>query len=183
MPSLLIWDDPLMGIYYDECMKELGPDFALQLIDRYEEMLCDLLPYQDEAAAGDFEHLCNILALLMKKLEFRGLLLDAYANDDRIALRQIAVSVIPAVIAAMQEFDASFRAQWLDCAKPFGLEMIQLRNAGQIARLEETALRIREYLDDQINQIDELEARMPSQIKNTFVFCTQIATGNANRFV
>ena len=181
-PSQLIWDDPLMGIYYDECLKALGPDFALQLIDRYEEMLCDLLPYQEEAAAGDFEHLTNILALLIRKLEFRGLLLDAYANDDRIALRQLAVSVIPAVITAVQEFDASFRAQWFDCAKPFGLEMIQLRNAGQIARLEETALRIREYLDDQINQIDELEARTPSQIKNTLNFYSTIATGSMNRF-
>ena len=108
--------------------------------------------------------------------------MDAYANDDRIALRQLAVSVIPAVIAAVQEFDASFRAQWFDCAKPFGLEMIQLRNAGQIARLEETALRIREYLDDQINQIDELEARTPSQIKNTLNFYSTIATGSMNRF-
>ncbi len=180
--SQLIWDDPLMGIYYDECLKTLGQDFALQLIDRYEEMLCDLLPLQDEAAAGDFEHLTNILVLLIKKLELRSMLLDAYAHDDRIALRQIAVSVVPAVIAAVQEFDASFRAQWLDCAKPFGLETIQLRNGGQIARLEETALRIREYLDDQVNQIDELDARIPSDIKNNFNFYKFIASGSMSRF-
>ena len=37
--------------------------------------------------------------------------------------------------------------------------MIQRRNAGLIARLEETALRIREYLDDRISAIDELDAR------------------------
>ncbi len=182
MPSQIIWDDPLMGIYYDECTKKLGADFALKLIDRCEELLCDLLPHQEEAAAGDFEHLTNILVLLIKKLEFRGLLLDAYAHDDRIALRQLAVSVIPAVITAMQEFDASFRAQWLDCAKPFGLEVTQLRNAGQIARLEETALRIREYLDDQVNQIDELEARTPTDIQNNFNTYKFISTSFTNRF-
>ena len=69
------------------------------------------------------------------------------------------MSVIPSVIAAAQEFDASFRTQWLDCAKPFGLETIQIRNAGLIARLDETALRIREYLDGVVAEIDELEAQ------------------------
>ena len=53
------------------------------------------------------------------------------------------VPTLSAVIAAVWEFDASFRRQWLKCAKPFGLEVIQARNAVQAARLEETALRIR----------------------------------------
>ena len=111
------------------------------------------------------EHFQNILydekalELLIRKLELRGALEAAYDQDDRIALRQIAVSMVPATIAAMQEFDASFRRQWLDCGKVFGLEVIQRRNAGLIARLEETALRIREYLDDRISAIDELDAR------------------------
>lgn len=154
----LIWDDPLLGILYDD-YKRRDPEFDLNLLERYEEMLCKLLPYQEEAAAGDFEHIVNALELLIRKLELRGALEAAYDQDDRIALRQIAVSMVPATIAAMQEFDASFRRQWLDCGKVFGLEVIQRRNAGLIARLEETALRIREYLDDRISAIDELDAR------------------------
>lgn len=154
----LIWDDPLLGILYDD-YKRRDPEFDLKLLERYEEMLCRLLPYQEDAAAGDFEHIINTLELLIRKLELRGALEAAYDQDDRIALRQIAVSMVPAAVAAVQEFEASFRRQWLDCGKVFGLEVIQRRNAGQIARLEETALRIREYLDDRISAIDELEAR------------------------
>lgn len=157
-PSMLIWDDPLMGIYFDECLRH-DPEFDLKITDHYDEMLRKLLPHQDDKAAGDFEHIINALDLLIQKTEMRSALIDAYANDDRIALRQIAVSVIPSVIAAAQEFDASFRTQWLDCAKPFGLETIQIRNAGLIARLDETALRIREYLDGVVAEIDELEAQ------------------------
>ena len=63
------------------------------------------------------------------------------------------------MIAAVWEFDASFRRQWLKCAKPFGLEVIQARNAAQAARLEETALRIREYLDGTVASIEELEMK------------------------
>lgn len=178
--ALLIWDDPLCGILFDDYLRR-DPEFDFKLIDHYEEMLCKLLPLQEDCAAGDFGHLINILELLIKKLEFRGALITAYSQDDRVALRQLAVSVIPAVIAAVREFDASFRAQWLDCAKPFGLEVIQGRNAMQIARLEEAALRIREYLDGDIDRIEELEARiLPGSPCNWFSGSTRrVITGSS----
>ncbi len=163
-PSMVLWDDPLLGVYYSDCRRR-DPEFDLKLIDHYDELVRKLLPCQEDRAAGDFEHLLNLLDLLIKKLEFRGALLAAYEQDDRIALRQIAVSVIPAVIAAVWEFDASFRRQWLDCAKPFGLESIQIRNAGQAARLEETALRIREYLEGTVARIEELDLQLDESCK------------------
>ena len=91
----------------------------------------------------------------------RGALTAAYEQGDRMALREIAVNVIPAVIAAVDEFDVSFRRQWMSYAKPFGIERIQARNAALIARLQETALRIREFLDGEIECIEELECRLP----------------------
>jgi hypothetical protein len=71
------------------------------------------------------------------------------------------VKLIPAAISAATEFDSEFRAQWHAVAKPFGLERIQQRNAGLIARLEETALRINEYISGAIERIDELEEQLP----------------------
>ncbi len=178
-PALMIWDDPLLGILFDDC-KRRNPEFDLKLSDRYDEMLRKLLPYQEECFAGDFEHIINALQLLLLKLELRGALEAAYDRDDRIALRQIAVSLIPAVIAAVWEFDASFRRQWLKCAKPFGLEVIQARNAVQAARLEETALRIREYLDGTVASIEELDARIsPSEKTVNFLLrCNRVVTGS-----
>ena len=178
-PALMIWDDPLLGILFDDC-KRRNPEFDLKLSDRYDEMLRKLLPYQGDCFAGDFEHIINALQLLLLKLELRGALEAAYDRDDRIALRQIAVSLIPAVIAAVWEFDASFRRQWLKCAKPFGLEVIQARNAVQAARLEETALRIREYLDGTVASIEELDARIsPSEKTVNFLLrCNRVVTGS-----
>ena len=178
-PALMIWDDPLLGILFDDC-KRRNPEFDLKLSDRYDEMLRKLLPYQEECFAGDFEHIINALQLLLLKLELRGALEAAYDRDDRIALRQIAVSLIPAVIAAVWEFDASFRRQWLKCAKPFGLEVIQARNAVQAARLEETALRIREYLDGTVASIEELDARISPSGKtvNFLLRCNRVVTGS-----
>ena len=178
-PALMIWDDPLLGILFDDC-KRRNPEFDLKLSDRYDEMLRKLLPYQGDCFAGDFEHIINALQLLLLKLELRGALEAAYDRDDRIALRQIAVSLIPAVIAAVWEFDASFRRQWLKCAKPFGLEVIQARNATQAVRLEETALRIREYLDGTVASIEELDCRLSPGEKtfNTLNWFHRVATGS-----
>ena len=178
-PALMLWDDPLLGVLFDDCRRR-NPEFDLELSDRYDEMLRKLLPYQEECFAGDFEHIINALQLLLLKLELRGALEAAYDRDDRIALRQIAVSLIPSVIAAVWEFDASFRRQWMRTAKPFGLEVIQARNAVQAARLEETALRIREYLDGTVASIEELDARLSPAEKTTNALYTynRVATGS-----
>ena len=164
-PSSLIWDDPLQSIVFNEYRRR-NPEFDLLLLDIYEELQCMLIPFTELDGAGDFEHVVNILSLLIKKLEFQGALQAAYDQGDRLALREIAVNVIPAVIAAADEFDSSFRRQWLACAKPFGLERIQARNAALIARLDETALRIREFLAGEIDRIDELECRLPASVSS-----------------
>jgi len=176
-PAMLIWDDPMYGIAYREGMVR-DSEFDLKLVDTYEEILKKLLPRLEDVEAGNFTHVINILDAAIKKVELRGALLYAYATDDRVALRQIAVTMIPAVAAAVAEFDASFRQQWLDCAKPFGLETIQIRNAGVIARLEETALRIQEYLAGDILEIEEIEESMlDSSQTNGFNWYMRIFSG------
>ena len=156
----LLWDDPLFGIAFDS-HKRHDPEFDLKLLDYYDELLCRLLPHIDEYGAGDIEHAINIINLIMRKVELRGALEAAYDTGDRLALRDIAVTMIPTTIAAVNEFDSTFRRQWLEKAKPFGLEHIQSRNATLVARLEETELRIREYLNGEVEAIDELDARIP----------------------
>jgi len=64
-------------------------------------------------------------------------------------------------------------------SKAFGLEKIQLRNAGQAARLEELALRIREFLNGDIETIEELENRLPwSAESQEYARYFQVSTGS-----
>ena len=158
--SMLLWDDPLQGVVFDDFRRQ-NPEFDLLLLDTFEEIQAAVLPFVECKGAGDFEHISNLVALLIRKLEFRGAFEAAYDRGDRLALREIAVNVVPSVISAIKEFNSTFRSQWLNCAKPFGLERIQVRNAGLIARFEETALRIREYLEGKIDRIEELDNRLP----------------------
>ena len=158
--AMLIWDDPLYSIVCENYMRR-DPEFDLKLLDHYEELLCRVLPEFDADGAGDLELAADIASLLIKKLELFGALRTAYREGDIVALREIAVNLIPATISAATEFDSEFRAQWHAVAKPFGLERIQARNAALISRLEETALRINEYISGAIERIDELEQQLP----------------------
>lgn len=51
-----------------------------------------------------------------------------------------------------------FRANWLEGAKRFGLEVHQARNAGQLERLYETERILKDYLGNQISAIPEIDA-------------------------
>ncbi len=162
-PSMILWDDPLLGIYFDNC-KRINPEFDLNYLDELDEILCAIMPAAEENNAGDVGYAVELIKFLIKKLELRGALEAAYDHGDRLALRELATTTIPAALAALTELDASFRKNWLATAKPHGLERIQIRNAGQMARLEELAIRIREYLDGTIERIEELDERIPQSV-------------------
>ncbi len=155
----LLWDDPLLGILYDDYDRRC-PGFAKELIARYKKIIRKAAPLAGTGKAGDFAHICNLLRVLVLKLELRQKLLAAYSTGNRAQLRRIANQSIPPLIEAVRAFDESFRVQWMACGRPYGLERVQGRNALVIARLNEVARRIGEYLAGDISAIEELESRM-----------------------
>ena len=46
---------------------------------------------------------------------------------------------------------------WLRHNKPFGMEVIQIRNAGLARRFEELKMRIEEFLKNRVDSIPELD--------------------------
>ena len=156
----ILWDDPLLGIAFDG-LKRINPEFDLELLDVYDEILCRIMPHIEENEAGNMAYAVAVLKFLMRKLELRGALEAAYDSGDRLALHELATTTIPAALTALYQVDGLFRQIWLARSKPFGLERIQVRFAGQAARLEELVVRIQEYLDGEIDSIEELDARLP----------------------
>lgn len=181
-PALAIWDDPLMGIYYDEKIRRDGEESIAAVISKCYEIIDNVKDYQEEKNGGDISHLINILDLLIKKLEFRRDFEKAYFSNDRTMLQDIADNRIADIITALKKFDRSFREQYLDCSKPFGLDRIQLRNGGLISRLEETALRIKEYLCGKCKNIAELEEPSVGDINSISSAYAAISTGSVNRW-
>ena len=181
-PALVFWDDPLMGIYYDEKVLRDGEESVAAVISKCHEIIDNIKDYKEEKNGGDITHLINILDLLIKKLEFRRDFEKAYFSNDRAMLQDIADRRIADIITALKKFDRSFREQYLECSKPFGLDRIQLRNGGLISRLEETASRIKEYLCGKYENIAELEEPSVGNINTISSTYAAISTGSVNRW-
>ena len=156
----MLWDDPLSGIGYGTYI-QMVPDFVSKTLKQYDELLAILPKSCDSKEAGSISFAISLINVVRQKLAIREALLAAYAAKDRAALHRIANIAIPAAVAAMHTFEAEFRKQWLECARPQGMECIQIRNAGVAVRREETALRIKEFLDGSIDSIAELEEPLP----------------------
>lgn len=151
----VLWDDPLQAIYLRYVARE-GADVLRDAEAYYRRIAADLRGHEHDAIAGDLGHAALVARLLAAKTGLAARLLDAYAAGDGSTLVQIARD-IPAMIALIDELAASFRKRWLACCQPFGLEVIQIRFAGQAARYRELEQRISEYLAGRIPTIAELD--------------------------
>lgn len=157
--SAILWDDPLQGLYYSSLTGDNNTEVIPLIIERL-TMLADVVK-----ASTKFEtalHLQIVEALyrlLTAKLQFRTKLIEAYDSGDKAALKEIAEAAIPCIIAMHDKFAELYRKDWLTNCKPFGFEVMQIRNAGVRARYEETARLINEYLAGEINEIAELKCR------------------------
>lgn len=151
-PLLMLWDDPLLGIYFDTLMRR-DPELRNDIPARWKKLLRKAAKSSTPSAQYAFALLDTAIAkhLMRSKLE------TAYLNKNRNALRQLAGKTIPQLIRKFETFADLMRQNFLSVAKPQGFEHLQSRNAAQIARLTETAVRIKEFLASQISDIAELE--------------------------
>ncbi len=157
--SSMIWDDPLLGLFWRECQR-YGKDIWIELRAQVAGVRENIAASRGNTEAGDMTHAWNICDFVIKKIDFRTALLKAYADRDQAALAKLQKEGVAEVTAAVNALAESFRTQWLRRNKPFGLESIQLRLAGQAARFNEVAVRIGELLDGKIENIPELEVKL-----------------------
>ena len=171
----LLWDDPMLGICWHS-KKNLDAAFPEKAIKLYNSICEDLADQRDDNAAADINHAWLLADFLRMKVAFRLDLLNAYESGDKTAMATLADETLPKMIVACEAVSDSLRKMWHKYFKPFGLEVIQIRQGGQIARLKETQCRIREYVAGTVDSLAELEEKV-TQAVNTHVY-KYIATGS-----
>jgi hypothetical protein len=152
----VLWDDPLQAIYLRYAARE-GTGALRDAEAHYRQIVEHLRGHETDTAAGDLGHAALVARVLAAKTDLAARLFDAYAARDRSSLAALAED-IPQIVSLIDQLAASFRRRWLACCQPFGLEVIQIRFAGQAARYRELAQRITEYLAGEIETIAELDA-------------------------
>lgn len=153
----ILWDDPLLGMFHHEALAGTGQEWP-DLAQRYGRVFEALVPSRAEQGAGDIAHAALLADFLGRKIRLRLLVDEAYARRDRSALRA-ALAEIPAMTTRLDELAVSWRRQWLARNKPFGLEVLQIRLAGQAARYRELGQRLDDFTAGRIDSIPELKQR------------------------
>lgn len=156
----VLWDDPLQAIYLRHVARE-GTDALRQAQAHYAQIAQGLGGLEQDISAGDLGHAALVARALAAKTGFAARLLDAYGAGDRAELGNLAREA-PQIATLMEELSVSFRKRWVACCQPFGLEVIQIRFAGQAARYREVGQRLGEYLAGEIDTVAELEVSAES---------------------
>ncbi|NLW85993.1 MAG: beta-N-acetylhexosaminidase [Planctomycetes bacterium] len=152
--SAVLWDDPLLGIYWKERQAADG-DFWPRALQRYRRISLGL-EGRPAGSAGDLTHAALIAGLLGKKIELSCELHQAYRRRSPRLIESV-MRMIPDIIDMYEELHLSFRRQWHDRCKTFGFEVIQGRLASLAARYRELRMRLGELLAGRINEIAELD--------------------------
>jgi hypothetical protein len=84
-------------------------------------------------------------------------MLAAYSKKDKKALGKL-IKAIPELIKLMAAYDKSLRRIWFKNNKSFGIEVLQIRNAGTARRFKEVELRLTEFIKGEVKAIPELDA-------------------------
>ncbi len=174
---IFLWDDPLLGIAYTDAglVESDWLNQALAVFDR--------LAAWPEAGITDTVRHGRILArTIAAKLRFRRDLEQAYFQGDRRALEALAAQAVPALTAQMKQLRDSFRREWMRRNRPLGWEVVSTRLDGLAGRIEETAVRIDEYLAGSCAAIAELEESrkmVPGTPRCHAYSCSQVRSGSA----
>ncbi len=148
----MLFSDPLQGKYDFHACKGANAHFAKE-----KERLMAEKPADNKFGYlyDTFITLCDVLST---KAELGLQLKEAYDAGDRAELKRIIDEVIPVTIDKLIVFHRTFRKQWYTENKALGFEVQDIRLGGLRARLEETVIRMQEYLDGEVDAIEELEA-------------------------
>jgi hypothetical protein len=169
----LIWQDPLQGGIYSYCFLKYNNDMQVYVRDL--ENVHSLL--SNKILSPSLQEMFSVIDLLLFGISFRRKLLNSYIEKDLVQLSDIITCDIPRYKEKVTTFDLLFREEWMSSAKPFGLEIIQRRNAGLMARLDETARRIQELMNGRLNKIEELEESLSAAKTPDFIPAPPVFSG------
>ena len=150
----LLWQDPILG-FLDPLVE------GVPLRSHYEELAEELA---EAAEADEFsarlrfpEQIAQVLSI---KSHLRRHLASAYREGDKTRLRGLMQGALADLRRETEDLWKRHRDMWLSTYKPFGLEVIERRYGGLLARLESLADRLEAYLEGRTDAIPEFEVEL-----------------------
>jgi hexosaminidase len=142
----LLWDDPILSIFCKD-LRSRDQYHLNDAIEHFSHVQAKSASSSSGGLAGDHDHGRQVIATLLAKLECSKILLDISEHKDWKQWQDPSLQIQPKiseVILHYKKLALSFRKRWNETFKPYGLEVLQIRLAGLVARYEELLLRIEE---------------------------------------
>jgi hypothetical protein len=169
----LLWDDPLLGIYWKNQEAPIE-NFWKKALEKYSE-IGKLLESTEEGKAGDIQRIRKFVKFLRNKIDFKLNLEAAYTQKNNAALEELKER-IPEIISEIDDVIAACRIHWNKRYKSFGFEFVHVRLGGQKERFNELSIRLDELISGKISSIPELEEK--AHYHNSGYHFHQLATGS-----
>jgi len=160
----ILWDDPLMMLYMGGFMVEKHDRQSYDVAYNFKKVIKDLEDAaktldkaENKGNAGSISYAKTFVKALYTKITFADAYLKAYRKKDN---RKAVAALIPQAekyVKQLKKFIKEFHAMWDRHNKPFGLESVQIRLAGQQVRAKELVKRLQAFADGKAANIPETE--------------------------
>ena len=147
-----------MALYNDVMLGILDADLKdLPLAEKYARDAAALRQIPENRYMSLFETQLCYAELLAAKTGISCRIKEAYRQGNKQALADIVEEEFPQIRALVEEFHDAYRAQWMAYNRPFGFEVQDIRLGGLQARLTTAQIRITQYLNGEVERLEELE--------------------------
>ncbi len=150
--KFLLWQDVLIGLY-DFNIK------GLAMNKHYKSLAAKLEVAKDRNKVWNplFQFYSKLANVLSEKAEIGIKLKDAYDQNDRPEVMKLKER-LSKLGNQVDELRKSHRKLWYWKNKAFGWEIIDIRYGGVLSRIESAQFRLQQWLNGEIEKIEELEA-------------------------
>jgi hexosaminidase len=170
----LLYQDLLLGL-----MDPQLEDFDLR--GYYTDLTTELDAAAEEGGvASRLRYPAAIARVLSLKTHLRRDLRSAYLAGDKESLRELVDGDLAEVRKAVRALWKTYRDMWLSTYKPLGLEVVEQRYGGLMARLETASDRLNAYLAGEISNVVEPEHEpirlLPQPVEHVWVAYRRVTT-------
>ena len=148
----LLYNDPFFGLLDTRISEDRGAQYGA-LVEKLEA-------YRTHPRFGYLfdtaRELCHVLEI---KANLGQKTRAVYQSHDKEALSQL-VPIYQELSVRLKRFYKVFRTQWFQENKPFGFDVQDIRLGGLMTRVEHCTEMLTQYLNGEIEKIDELEERL-----------------------
>ncbi|MDD5688383.1 MAG: beta-N-acetylhexosaminidase [Elusimicrobia bacterium] len=150
----LLWDDLLIGLCEPQQNGQSFKKHYLELLNELKQKI------ESDEASKRLNFPMQIAKTLSIKCDCRKHLVAAYKSGDKKKLEKLIKTEVIPLQNEVKKLWQIHREMWLTTYKPFGLEVIEIRYGGLIARTESLISRIKQYVEGDINNIPEFETKL-----------------------